>query len=461
MEKKKRPQKKKKSKKSGALQVIQPMVAGIDIGSREHWVCGPFNEQGERQVLVFQTTTNQLEKLAKWLQKSGVKSVAMESTSVYWIPVYEILESAGIEVLLVNARQLHNVPGRKTDKHDCEWLQRLHSCGLLRGSFRPKDSFCRIRTLKRQQANMVYERSRAIQWIQKSLDQMNVQVHHAVSDITGHTGLAIIRAIVNGERDPIKLAELRDARCRKTAEQIAEHLKGNWREEHLFNLKSALHLYDQLEDMVNAYDERLIQELEALQPPERREAILPPHPNPNKEKKIKGKGEQKLRTALYRFSGVDLTRIDGISVGTAMIVMAEVGHDMTSFPAEKNFTSWLRLVPRTPITGGKPVKKKKVRGLGANRIATSLRMAALALKKSKSALGAEFRRISRRKDYSTAVFAIARKLAVLIYRMLRYGQQYVDIGEEAYERRHKIRRLIGIKSAAVSLGYDLVKLGST
>jgi len=447
--------KKRKKRLPGSLPASRPMVAGIDVGSTQHWVCGPSKADGSANVRVFGTTTDQLNELADWLAEQGVESVAMESTYVYWIPIYELLESRGFEVLLVNARQLHNVPGRKTDMTDCQWLQLLHSCGLLRGSFRPSEAITQLRSLQRQMANLVHERTRCVQWMQKALDQMNVQVHRAVTDLTGVTGMAIVRAIVAGERDPARLAALRDRRCRKSAKQIAQHLTGTWREDHLFNLASALSLFDNLETMIASYEDHLLQKLEALQPPARQLASLPPHPNPVKEKAIKRHGEQQLRTALWRFAGVDMTRIDGISAGSARIILTEIGPDIAAFPSEDDFVSWLRLCPRTPISGGKPLKKKR-NSLGANRIAGVLRMAALSLQRSKSALGAAFRRIARRKSGAVAVFATARTLAKLIYRMLRFGHDYVDIGEKAYEQRFYVRRITALSETARSLGYTLV-----
>ena len=447
---------KAKSATPTALPVIRPRVAGIDIGSSQHWVCGPARADGEPNVRVFGTTTGQLNDLADWLVAQRVESVAMESTSVYWIPVYAVLESRGLDVVLVNARQLHNVPGRKTDCSDCQWIQLLHSCGLLRGSFRPSEAIGRLRALQRQMANLVAERTRCVQWMQKALDQMHVQVHRAVSDLTGTTGMAIVRAIVAGERDPARLAVHRDPRCRKSVPEIAQYLVGTWREEHLFNLASALRLFDAFDQELAAYEGRLLTELAALQPPDRRAEPVPPHPNPAKEKALRGRGEQPLRTNLWRFAGVDLTRIDGISAGVAQVVLTEVGTDLSPFPSEDAFVSWLRLCPRTPISGGKPLKKRR-NGLGANRIAGVLRMAATALQRSKSALGASFRRVARHKGGAVAVFATARQLAKLVYRMLRFGHDYVDVGEQAYERQFALRRLAALKEAARSLGFTLVE----
>ena len=431
-------------------------VAGIDLGSREHWVCVPAPVGKGPGEQAFGTTTPELERLADWLAAEDIESVAMESTHVYWIPLYELLESRGFEVLLVNARQLKNVPGRKTDLLDCQWLQRLHACGLLRGSFRPGDAITRLRALHRQMGNLVHERTRSVQWMQQALDQMNVQVHRAVSDLTGQTGMAIVRAIVAGERDPARLAALRGERCRKPEEQFVRYLTGNWRDEHVFNLEQALRLYDSLGEQIAAYEDRLEEEIRALTPPERVEQEVARHPKPAKEKAIRGRGEAPLRDDLCRFADADLTRIDGISVGTARTILTEVGLDLSAFPTERHFISWLRLAPRTAISGGKPLPRKKGGGTGSNRVAAALRMAAVALQRSQSELGASFRRIARRKGYTVAVFATARKLAQLVYRLLRWGQDYVDVGAEAYERRFRSQRIKGLQQAAESLGYEIV-----
>ena len=367
-----------KRKPATSLPAIHPHVAGIDVGSTQHWVCAPPTGDDQPNVRVFATTTPDLNELVDWLVAQGVTSAAMESTSVYWIPLYELLESRGIEPVLVNARQLHNVPGRKTDFSDCQWLQQLHSCGLLRGSFRPSESISRLRAFQRQMANFVAERTRCVQWMQKALDQMNVQVHRAVADLTGKTGMAIVRAIIAGERDPARLAVHRDPHCRKSAREIARYLSGTWRDEHLFNLASAVQLYDLLGKMIAEYDARLLHELTELQSAERKDQLPPAHPNAAKERKLKNKGNQPARATLWRFAGVDLTRIDGINTVSAQVILTEVGCNLSSFPSEKHFVSWLRLCPRTAISGGKPIKKRR-NGLGANRIAGVLRMAATSL----------------------------------------------------------------------------------
>jgi len=450
---------KSKNPSPQSLPVTRSKVAGIDIGSREHWVCGPALPDGKVNARVFSTTTPSLNQMADWLIEQGVESVAMESTYVYWIPIYELLESRGLEVVLVNARQLKNVPGRKTDMHDCQWLQLLHSCGLLRGSFRPGESICRLRSLHRQRCNLIEQCSRAIQWIQKSLDQMNVQVHRAVTDITGVTGMLIVRAIVDGERDPSKLAAFRDQRCKKSEEEIAEHLTGTWRDEHLFNLASALRLYDALQAEVQLFDQRILEVLIELQPPQRRHHNVPAHPNPQKRYDMQHRGESQMRNELWRFAGRDLTRIDGISPTTAAIVLTEIGFDLSDFPFEKFFVSWLHLAPRRPISGGKQLSKRR-NGTGSNRIAGALRLAAVSLSRSKTALGAYYRRTARRKDGKTAVFATARKLAQLVFRMLKYGQDYIDIGERAFEDRFRQNHINGLQRAAEALGYTLTPQAS-
>ena len=450
----------KMSKKSiHALKVIKPDAAGIDLGSREHWVAGPPLEDDTPNVQRFGTTTPELLRLADWLKEQKVTTVAMESTGVYWIPLFEILASRGFEVNLVNARQISHVPGRKTDMLDCQWLQLLHACGLLRGSFRPSDDICRLRALIRERNTMVDQRSDWVRRMQKSLDQMNVCVHHAVSDITGVTGMAIIRAIVDGERDPRTLAQMRDRRCQKSEEQIADELTGNWRPEHLFNLRQALKMYDQFCQTVGEYDAEIFAYIKTLQPDiDDDQSVLPPI-SPSKSREIAKKGQAPMRQALYQLTGFDLTTIDGIGVDTAAVVVSELGPDFSAFPDEGHFVAYLRLAPNLSISAGKRVPSK-LKGTTTSRVAASLRMAALALRNSKTALGAFYRRISRRKGASVAVFATARKLAQIIYRLVCYGQAYVDIGAKAYENQFNSRRLIHFTKALKDMGYKIEPLAA-
>ena len=457
--KRKNTKSKKRNRPIQSLETIQPNAAGIDLGSREHWVAGPPKEDKTPNVQQFGTTTPELLSLADWLTQQGVKTVAMESTGVYWIPLFEILDGKGFEVLLANARQVTHVPGRKTDMLDCQWLQLLHACGLLRGSFRPSDDICRLRALIRERNTMVDQRSDWVRRMQKSLNQMNVCVHHAVSDITGVTGMRIIRAIVDGQRDPQILAQMRDRRCQKSEEQIAEELTGNWRPEHLFNLRQALKMYDQLCTVVADYDSEILSYVQTLQPEDSNDTDVPPPASKAKARTIAKRGQEPLRQALYRFSGFDLTTIDGIGVDTASDIISELGLDFSVFPSENHFVSYLRLAPNLSISAGKKVPSKS-KASTCTRVATALRMAALTLRRSKTALGAFYRRVAYRKGASGAVFATARNLAQLVYRLVRYGQAYVDAGAKTYETRFNQRRLKFYTKALKKMGYNVRPLST-
>lgn len=450
--------KKMKAKKhKRATQVfknIQPDSAGIDLGSREHWVAGPPNQDNTPNVERFGTTTPELIRLAEWLENQDIKTVAMESTGVYWIPVFEILDSRGFEVLLVNARQISHVPGRKTDMLDCQWIQRLHACGLLRGSFRPSDKICRLRAMIRERSMMIEQRSDWVRRMQKSLDQMNICVHHAVSDITGVTGLAIIRAIVDGERDPKLLARMRDPRCRRSEEEITDYLTGNWRPEHLFNLRQALKIYDQIRSVIEDYDTEILNYLKELQPPDADDSDVPPPYSKAKAKSIAKRGHEPMRQSLFRFCGFDLTTIDGIGVDTASVIISELGLDLSPFPTESHFVSYLRLAPNLSISAGKKVPGK-FKATTCTRVANALRMSATTLRNTKTALGAFYRSVAWRKGASVAVFATARKLAHLVYRLIRYGQAYVDIGSKAYEEHYNQRRIKTYTKILLEMGYKI------
>lgn len=441
---------------TAALPAIQPNVAGIDIGSREMYVCGPVRPDGSQEIRAFATTTQQIQSCGRWLQEHNVQSVAMESTGVYWIPVLEIFESSGLETLLVDTRPLSRVPGRKTDVKDCQWIQTLHSHGLLQGSYRPSEQISQLRTLVRQKAVLVREQADWVRRMHKCLDQMNVRVHHAVSDLQGTTGMAILRAIVDGERDPGKLAKLRDPGCRHSEEEITELLRGHWRGDHLFNLKQSLLTYDGLGERIAAYEQEIQQRMQALTPAQRKNTEAPPLPNRNKRKTMKRRDQEDKRQKLFRMVGVDLTTIDGVGVETAEVIISEYGMDLRKFATEHQFVSHLKLAPHRPVSGGKVLHKRRPYQK-STRTAEALRNAATTLRKSSSALGAYYRRLARRKDSSIAVFATARKLGILVYRMLRWGQAYVDIGQEAYEKLYQAIRVRRLTNTAAQLGFQLIQ----
>jgi len=323
--------------------VLRRDVAGIDVGSEEHWVCAPSRTGDGRDVERFPATTPGLERLIAWLQDRRVRAVALERTGVYWIVPHEMLEQAEFEVRLVDTRELRRVPGRpKSDRRDCEWLQRLFSCGLLRGAFRPPETVCLLRTLVRDRATLIAERADWLRRMQKALDQMNVRVHRAVADLDGVTGMAIVRAIVGGERDPHRLAALRDYRCQKTEAAIAEQLTGHWRADHLFSLQQGLKMYDAITDRLADYEREILQQLAAMA---QTDDTPPPPTNVNKARMIQKRGEEPLRQALYRISGVDLTTIDALGVETVNVILSEYGPDLSRFPTEKQFASPSRAPP--------------------------------------------------------------------------------------------------------------------
>lgn len=438
--------------------VLRKNVAGMDVGSAQHWVCAPTLTGDRREEEVFPATTPGLERMVTWLRARGVVSVALESTGVYWIVPHEVLEHAGFEVLLGDTREVRRVPGRpKSDHRDCQWIQRLHSCGLLRGAFRPGEQVCLLRTLLRDKSTLVAERSDWLRRMQKSLDQMNVRVHRAVSDLDGVTGMAIVQAIVEGERDPQRLAALRDPACRKSEAAIAEQLTGHWREDHLFSLRQGLKMYQAITARITEYEHEILRQLAQMTPADRQDHPAPPAA-PTKAKNIKKRGNESLRQALYRMSGVDLTAIDALGVETVSVVLSEYGPDLARFPTEKQFVAHVGLAPHTPKSGGKPVKNRQPRVSASARVGAALRMAALSLRRSRTALGAYYRRLAHRLGADVAVFATARKLAQWVYRVLRWGATYHDEGAAAYEKRYHELRLKGLAKSAHRLGYTLTPL---
>jgi len=431
--------------------MINKDAAGIDIGSGEHWVAVP-EDRDEEPVRCFGCFTADLQAMARWLKECGVTTVAMESTGVYWIPCYQILEEHGFEVKLVNARHVKNVPGRKSDVSDCQWLQRLHTYGLLSGSFRPDDQICVLRSYWRHRANLVRYASDHIQHMQKALTQMNLHLHKVLSNVTGVTGMNIIRAIISGERDPEKLALMRERGVKNTPEAIAKALEGDYRQEHLFALKQAVELYDFYHRQIEACDreiERYLHTFEAKVDP-----VQNPLPKQKRKKEMRYQSFVDLRTELYRVSGIDFTQIPGLDVVTVQTILSEIGLDPGKFPTEKRFVSWLGLCPNNRITGGQ-VKSTKTRKT-ANRAANAFRMAAQSLANSNTGLGGFYRRIRGRLGAPKAITATAHKLARIFYRMWTTGQSYTDLGSDYYENRYKERVLRNITRRARELGYDAV-----
>ena len=425
-------------------------AAGIDVGASSHFVAVSA-ARAEPPVQEFAAFTADLYRLADWLAECGVATVVMESTGVYWIPLFGVLEERGFEVMLVDPRRIKNVSGRKTDVLDCQWLQQLHTYGLLSGAFRPKADIRRLRSYLRQRAMLVEYASHHIQHMQKALTQMNLKLQHVISNITGKTGMDIIEAIVAGERDPWKLAQFRRPGMKADAATIARSLQGHWREEHIFELTQALELYRFYHDKVAECDREIEAQLERF---EDRSDGGAPAANGRR-----GQGNAPrfdIRTHLYRMTGVDLTRIDGIDGFTALKVIGEIGTDLTRWPSAKHFASWLGLSPDNRITGGK-VKSSKTKP-SASRAAAALRLAANALHRSDSALGAFLRRKKAQLGAPKAITATAHKLARLIYSMLRYGQEYADAGAEYYESEYQQRALRAAKRRAAQLGYHLVPM---
>lgn len=434
------------------LQHVHLNAAGIDVGAENHVVAVPVGRDAET-VQQFGAYTQELYRLAEWLKQCEIETVVMESTGVYWIPLFQVLEERGFEVKLVDPRRLKHVPGRKTDVLDCQWLQQLHTFGLLSGAFRPEDQVCVLRSYLRQRAMLVRYASHHIQHMQKALTQMNVKLQHVVEDITGMTGMAIIRAILAGEHDPQRLAGLRDYRCKHDEKTIAQALQGHWRAEHLFELRQAVELYDFYHQKIAECDQGIEAQLHALadhsggkSPPARRKQRARNRNAPVVD----------FHQHLFRVAGVDLTTIDGIDTYTALKLISEIGVDMSPWPSAKHFGSWLGLCPGSNVSGGKVLSSKTKRS--ANRAAATLRLAAQGLRRSKTALGAYFRRKIAHLGTPKAITATAHKLARLVYAMLRNGTAYVDPGQDYYEQQHRKRVVKNLSRRARDLGYQLVRV---
>lgn len=440
------------------LEMIHLDAAGIDIGSKSHWVAVP-DDRDEKPVQEFKSFTPNLEELADWLEACHITTVAMESTGVYWIPLYEHLEARGFEVLLVNARHIKGAPGRKSDILDCQWIQQLHTFGLLRASFRPDGPIVALRSLIRHRDQLVRSAAAYIQRMQKMMVLMNLQLHNVISDVTGVTGIRIIRDIVAGQTDPTVLARHRQPSCKATHEEIAASLTGHYRPEHVFALSQALELYDFHQDKIRCCDVEVEAQIHTLEA----SCKTPARPLGASNKRRRPPRDNEpgfdIRSPLYKLcGGVDLSALPGIGPYNALKLISEIGLDMRRWPTERHFTSWLTLAPRNEISGGKLLRSKTQPS--ANRAAAIFRMAAMSIGRSDHALGAFYRRLGLRVGKAKAITATARKLAILVYKMLRDQIEYREHTAEHYNEQQRSRILRGLRKRATSLGFELVDAGT-
>lgn len=435
------------------MDVVHPHAAGVDLGSREIWVSLPPDRTGEI-VRCFGSFTPDLESLVQWLLENRVDTVAMESTGVYWIPLFELLEANHIQVYLVNAQHIKNVPGRKSDVLDCQWLQKLHRLGLLNGSFRPDAEMVILRTYLRHRAELIQHRAPHILHMQKALQQMNLQLHHVLSDITGVTGLDILRAIVAGERDPKILASFRQPGCKADEATIIKALTGSWRQEHLFVLKQSLALFDFFSTQITACDIEIERQFSAIKPRWNAPDSLPKLPPVKAHSKTKNKPPESTRQELFRIVGVDLVAVTGLSTSLTQTIVTEIGTDMSKWPSVKNFGSWLGLAPHNDISGGKVLRSRTLKT--DNRAGQAFRQAAAAVTRSQSAFGAFYRRKCLQLGSTQALVATAHKIARTVYFMLKYKVPFEDIGADGYETQQRQRELTSLQRKAAKFGFDLV-----
>lgn len=459
---------------AASMPVVNPHAAGIDLGATEHWVCVPEDTvpADACNVRAFGAFSADLDKLVEWLLACGIETVALEATGVYWIPLVQKLEAAKIEVVLANARHLKQVPGRKSDVKDCQWIQQLHAYGLLQGSFRPAQDICALRSFMRHRENLVESCGREVQHMQKALQQMNVHLHHAVSDLTGATGLRILDAIVAGERDPKRLIELRDDQlCKKTTkEELKKALEGDWRDEHLFSLRQALETYRHLLKQILECDTQIEQTLAKIVIPEYKEPEIPAPKNPKAKDSMETKPRKKrfhrlktghslkrdLTEELKRICGVDLTQVIGLNVLSVLIIISEIGLDMSRWRSAKAFCSWLGLCPGNKISGGKVLDSRTAHVI--NRVAILLRTLAPTIGKSDSWLGIFHRRMRARLGPAGANTATARKLACLVYHLLKYKEEYIDVEQLLFLEKIRKHRIARLRKQAEELGMQLTEL---
>jgi transposase len=426
-------------------EVVFPNAAGIDVGASSHWVSVP-RQATDDPVREFGAMTGDLNAMADWLLACGVDTVALESTGVYWIPVFEVLEQRGLKVWLVDARQMKYVPGRKSDVQDCQWLQKLMSLGFLRAAWRPAGEVCVLRAVARQRDVLLADQASWVQRMQKALVQMNLQLTEVLADVMGLTGQLIIRDIVAGERDPKALARHRNGRVKASSEEIIKALTGNWREEHLFVLRQALAMYDDIARHLSECDAKLQALLTDLG-----QSNVDLGKAPRAGSKLRQ--EYDARQIMANWAGVDLTRINGLGLSAVMKILSEIGPDLSRFATVKHFCSWLGLCPGTKISGGKVLSAKTKRS--TNRVRQALKMAAMSLKHSDSALGAFYRRLCSRMDKPSANTAVAHKLARMVYFMLTRGEDFVDKGQQHYEEQQRQRSVTALKRRAAALGFEI------
>jgi len=433
-----------------SLIVVNQRAAGIDAGSEQHWVSVP-EECDEQPVRGFSTFTGDLNALADWLEACGITTVAIEATGVYWIPLVEVLEARGLAPKLVDSRSIGR-RNRKTDVLDCQWIRQLHSHGLLDGAFRPDAVMLPLRAFMRQRRMLIDYASDHVRHMQKALDLMNVKLHLVISDITGVTGLRIIHEILKGERDPNKLAALRDRACKNSKEIIAKALVGNYRDEHLFALQQALELFEEYGKQIAACDAKIAAALAVLEK-KADGATLP------RKKSTRRKNQPRFdaRTLIFEMTGVDLTAIDGLEASSLLTILSETGTDMTPWPSDAHFASWLALCPNKWVTGGKPLAKKPP-VIHPNRAAQAFRLAAQTLERAQCATGAFFRRIKSRQGRAVAIKATAHKLATIFYTMLKTRTPYHDAGVDYYEERYRERLFNSLQKKAATLGFHLTPL---
>lgn len=444
----------KRRKKTGDLPVLHPDAAGIDVGASELFVAVPADRDSE-PVRSYPTFTRDLHELADWLQSCGIRSVAMESTSVYWIPVYQILEARGMEVFLVNAHYLKNVPGRKSDVSDCQWIQYLHSVGLLRASFRPPGAICAIRSLWRHRGSLIEMAAEHILHIQKSLDQMNLQIHRVLSDITGVSGLRILDSILAGNRDPVALAQLCHARVKSSQDTVAKALEGDYREEHIFALKQSLESFRYYQRLVAEVDQEIEVRLKGLETAPAAQAEPPARTKKSRYQRQHHEPTSfDMRSELYRIFGVDLTEVPGISGVTAHTILCEIGPDLSPFRNASAFASWLGLCPERQISGGKVLftKSRRVK----SRLALALRVGANSLHLADNYLGEFFRRIARRLGKPQAITATAHKLARIVFHLLSTKENYRESVFRRYEEDAQRRAEFRLRKHAAHLGFQLI-----